>query len=62
MIGSLLKPGIVSLMKNVNGNHVAQHCLQFMVPDYIEVRGIFPPSVFQIIYTCLVFYMLFRYV
>ncbi|XP_038878792.1 uncharacterized protein LOC120070941 isoform X2 [Benincasa hispida] len=35
MIVSLLKTGIVILMKNVNGNHVAQHCLQYLVPDYI---------------------------
>ncbi|KAG7022013.1 Pumilio-like 12, partial [Cucurbita argyrosperma subsp. argyrosperma] len=36
MIVSLLKPGIVILMKNINGNHVAQHCLQFLVSEYIE--------------------------
>lgn len=35
MIVSLLKTGIVILMKNVNGNHVAQHCLQYLMPDYI---------------------------
>ena len=40
MIVSLLKPGIVILMKNINGNHVAQHCLQFLVSEYIEVRGL----------------------
>ncbi|KAA0055726.1 pumilio-like protein 12-like isoform X1 [Cucumis melo var. makuwa] len=35
LIVSLLKTGIVILMKNVNGNHVAQHCLQYLMPDYI---------------------------
>ncbi|XP_023515681.1 putative pumilio homolog 8, chloroplastic [Cucurbita pepo subsp. pepo] len=35
MVVSLLKTGIVILMKNVNGNHVAQHCLQYLMPDYI---------------------------
>lgn len=38
MIVSSLKPGIVTLMKNVNGNHVAQRCLQKLVPAYSEVR------------------------
>ncbi|KAJ4827134.1 hypothetical protein Tsubulata_045691 [Turnera subulata] len=36
MIVSSLKPGIVSLIKNMNGNHVAQRCLQYLKPDYIE--------------------------
>ncbi|XP_022147592.1 pumilio homolog 12-like isoform X2 [Momordica charantia] len=36
MIISSLKTGIVILMKDLNGNHVAQHCLQYLVPDYIE--------------------------
>ncbi|KAB1228023.1 hypothetical protein CJ030_MR1G006860 [Morella rubra] len=36
MIVSSLKPGIVTLMKNVNGNHVAQRCLQKLVPEYSE--------------------------
>lgn len=49
MIVSLLKTGIVILMKNVNGNHVAQHCLQYLMPDYIGVSDILPSSVFQII-------------
>ncbi|XP_010536828.1 PREDICTED: pumilio homolog 12 [Tarenaya hassleriana] len=29
---SALKPGIVTLIKNVNGNHVAQRCLQYLLP------------------------------
>ncbi|XP_047313607.1 pumilio homolog 12-like [Impatiens glandulifera] len=36
MVVSALKPGIVTLMKNTNGNHVAQRCLQYLRPEYIE--------------------------
>ncbi|XP_047329104.1 pumilio homolog 12 [Impatiens glandulifera] len=36
MVVSSLKPGIVTLMKNINGNHVAQRCLQYLTPEYIE--------------------------
>ncbi|KAI4340594.1 hypothetical protein MLD38_025413 [Melastoma candidum] len=34
MLVNSLKPGIVNLMKNVNGNHVAQRCLQYLGPDH----------------------------
>ncbi|KAG7022014.1 Pumilio-like 12, partial [Cucurbita argyrosperma subsp. argyrosperma] len=33
MIVSSLKSGMVTLMKNVNGNHVAQHCLDYLMPS-----------------------------
>lgn len=47
MIISALKPGIVTLMKNINGNHVAQHCLDYLMPSCREVRIIFP-DLFQV--------------
>ncbi|KAK6936978.1 Pumilio RNA-binding repeat [Dillenia turbinata] len=31
-----LKPGVVTLIKNMNGNHVAQCCLQYLMPEYRE--------------------------
>ncbi|CAK7339071.1 unnamed protein product [Dovyalis caffra] len=34
MVVSALKPGIVALIKNMNGNHVAQRCLQYLMPEY----------------------------
>lgn len=45
MIVSSLKSGIVTLMKNINGNHVAQHCLDYLMPSCSEVRIIFSRSV-----------------
>ncbi|KAF3444383.1 hypothetical protein FNV43_RR14075 [Rhamnella rubrinervis] len=36
MVVSALKPGIVTLIKNMNGNHVAQRCLQYLNPEYSE--------------------------
>ncbi|XP_042480933.1 pumilio homolog 2-like [Macadamia integrifolia] len=36
MIVSSLKPGIVLLIKDMNGNHVAQRCLQYLIPEYSE--------------------------
>ncbi|GMY16202.1 pumilio homolog 12 [Fagus crenata] len=36
MVVSALNPGIVTLMKNMNGNHVAQRCLQYLTPEYRE--------------------------
>ncbi|XP_050137798.1 pumilio homolog 12-like isoform X1 [Malus sylvestris] len=36
MVVSSLKPGIVTLIKNTNGNHVAQRCLQYLTPEYRE--------------------------
>ncbi|KAM5582234.1 pumilio [Rosa sericea] len=36
MVVSSLKPGIVNLIKNTNGNHVAQRCLQYLTPEYRE--------------------------
>lgn len=32
MIMSALKHGVVILIKNVNGNHVVQRCLQYLLP------------------------------
>ncbi|XP_022147594.1 pumilio homolog 12-like isoform X2 [Momordica charantia] len=37
MIVSSLKSGIVTLMKNINGNHVAQHCLEYLMPGCSEL-------------------------
>lgn len=37
MVVSSLKPGIVTVIKNMNGNHVAQRCLQYLMPEYCEV-------------------------
>lgn len=34
MVFSSLKPGIVSLIKDPHGNHVAQRCLQHLMPQY----------------------------
>lgn len=34
MVVSALKPDIVTLIKNTNGNHVAQCCLQCLMPEY----------------------------
>ncbi|RZC77788.1 hypothetical protein C5167_001999 [Papaver somniferum] len=34
MVVSSLKPGIVSLIKDPHGNHVAQRCLQHLMPQY----------------------------
>eukprot|EP00257_Ricinus_communis_P018636 XP_015577404.1 pumilio homolog 12 isoform X1 [Ricinus communis] len=36
MVVSSLKPGIVTLIKNMNGNHVAQRCLQYLTPEHSE--------------------------
>ncbi|XP_010276396.1 PREDICTED: uncharacterized protein LOC104611153 isoform X2 [Nelumbo nucifera] len=36
MVVSSLKPGIVMLIKNMNGNHVAARCLQYLMPEYCE--------------------------
>ncbi|XP_016469600.1 pumilio homolog 12-like [Nicotiana tabacum] len=36
MIVSSLKPGLVNLIKDMNGNHVAQRCLQYLTPEYSE--------------------------
>lgn len=34
MVVSFLKPGVMTLIKNMNGNHVAQRCLQYFAPEY----------------------------
>ncbi|KAK3204858.1 hypothetical protein Dsin_018904 [Dipteronia sinensis] len=34
LVVSALKPGIVTLIKNMNGNHVAQRCLLYLIPEY----------------------------
>ncbi|XP_044483099.1 pumilio homolog 12-like [Mangifera indica] len=34
LVVSTLKPGIVTLIKNMNGNHVAQHCLLYLQPEH----------------------------
>ncbi|KAJ6828244.1 pumilio-like protein 12-like [Iris pallida] len=36
MVVSSLKPGIVSIMKDANGNHVAQRCLQYFSSESSE--------------------------
>ncbi|KAM7277958.1 hypothetical protein ACFE04_005092 [Oxalis oulophora] len=36
MVVSSLKPGILMLIKSMNGNHVAQRCLQHLMPEYNE--------------------------
>ncbi|KAM7502851.1 hypothetical protein LguiB_001755 [Lonicera macranthoides] len=36
IVVSSLKPSIVTLIKNMNGNHVAQRCLQYLTPQYSE--------------------------
>ncbi|KAI3450921.1 hypothetical protein Pfo_007586 [Paulownia fortunei] len=36
MVVSSLKLGMMNLMKNMNGNHVAQCCLQYLTPEYSE--------------------------
>ncbi|KAI3826575.1 hypothetical protein L1987_00623 [Smallanthus sonchifolius] len=36
MIVSALKPSIIGLMKNMNGNHVAQRFLQYLKPEFNE--------------------------
>ncbi|KAK6925761.1 Pumilio RNA-binding repeat [Dillenia turbinata] len=36
LVVNALKPGVVTLIKNMNGNHVAQRCLQYLVPEYRE--------------------------
>ncbi|KAJ8574033.1 hypothetical protein K7X08_010544 [Anisodus acutangulus] len=36
MIVSSLKPGLVNIIKDMNGNHVAQRCLQYLTPEYRE--------------------------
>ncbi|PWA88156.1 pumilio 12 [Artemisia annua] len=36
MVVNALKPGIIGLMKNMNGNHVAQRFLQYLKPEFNE--------------------------
>lgn len=36
MVVASLKPGIVNLIKDLNGYHVAECCLQHLMPGYIE--------------------------
>ncbi|XXG42641.1 hypothetical protein AAC387_Pa01g2868 [Persea americana] len=36
MVVSSLKPGIVMMIKDMNGNHVAQRCLSYLLPEYSE--------------------------
>ncbi|PKI61345.1 hypothetical protein CRG98_018247 [Punica granatum] len=36
MVVNSLRPCIVILMKNTNGNHVAQRCLQHLMPEYSQ--------------------------
>lgn len=38
MVVSSLNPGIVTLIKDMNGNHVAQCCLQHLRPEHSKVR------------------------
>ena len=41
MVVSSLKPGIVMMIKDMNGNHVAQRCLSYLLPEYSEVMDIY---------------------
>lgn len=41
IIVSALKPGIVTMIKDMNGNHVAQRCLQYLTAKYSEVNNTF---------------------
>ncbi|XP_074557600.1 uncharacterized protein LOC141813529 [Curcuma longa] len=43
MIVSALKPDIVSLIKNANGSHVAQRCLEYLSPKFREF--LFEPAI-----------------
>ncbi|KAG6484716.1 uncharacterized protein LOC122008555 [Zingiber officinale] len=43
MIVSALKPDIVSLIKNTNGSHVAQRCLEYLSPRFREF--LFEPAI-----------------
>ncbi|XP_039140616.1 pumilio homolog 12-like [Dioscorea cayenensis subsp. rotundata] len=36
MVVASLKPRVVALLKNINGNHVAQRCLQYLPAEYNE--------------------------
>ena len=38
MIVSALIPGVVTLMKDVNGNHVADRCLKKLSHEHKQVR------------------------
>jgi aspartate ammonia-lyase len=40
MIVSALSPGAVTLMMDVNGYHVAHHCLKNLSPEHKQVRVI----------------------
>ncbi|KAI4368568.1 hypothetical protein MLD38_017112 [Melastoma candidum] len=37
IVVSSLRPNILTLMKNVNGNHVAQHCLRYLPSKHMEL-------------------------
>lgn len=52
MIVSALKPDIVSLIKNANGSHVAQRCLEYLSPRFREVNK------FSLSLACLLFFPL----
>ena len=41
IIVSALKHGVVTLIKNVNGNHVVQRCLQYLLPHCKKVMTFF---------------------
>ena len=48
MIMSALKHGVVSLIKSVNGNHVVQRCLQYLLPHCEKVTQLFFTVFFKI--------------
>lgn len=54
LVVSSLKPGIVALIKNMNGNHVAQRCLLYLMPEYSKVKYHPPYLLHHILkaYTC----------
>lgn len=37
VVMAALRPGLVDLMKDINGNHVIQHCLTCFRPEDIKV-------------------------
>lgn len=40
MVISSLKPGVVTLIKDLNGNHVVQRCLQCLVNEDSQVKSL----------------------
>ncbi|KAK2997407.1 hypothetical protein RJ639_026414, partial [Escallonia herrerae] len=61
IIVSSLKSGIVTLIKNMNGNHVAQRCLQYLTPEYSEfINSLFGDATYSWKETKVLLYPLIR--